>query len=217
MEQMPRPGRFITIEGSEGAGKSTNIDFIRNELVSRSIQVVETREPGGTPLGEDIRKLLLDHRHDGMANNTELLLIFAARSEHLDQVIRPALERGQWVLCDRFTDASYAYQGGGRGIALERIGDLEQWVQQDLQPDLTLLLDIPVAEGLERTRKRSEGPDRFERQQLDFFERVRQCYLERAQRYPRFALIDARRPLEQVQEQIRDVLTRFIERTGLNS
>jgi len=214
MGQMPRPGRFISIEGSEGAGKSTNIDFIRNELVSRGIPVVETREPGGTPLGEDIRNLLLGHRHDGMADDTELLLIFAARCEHLDQVIRPALARGQWVLCDRFTDASYAYQGGGRGIAMDRIGRLEEWVQQGLQPDLTLLLDIPVAEGLERTRERSEGPDRFERQQLDFFERVRHCYLERAQRYPRFALIDARQPLAQVQAQIRETLARFIQEVG---
>jgi len=214
MEQKPRPGRFITVEGSEGAGKSTNIDFIRNELDSRGIPVVETREPGGTPLGEDIRGLLLGHRHDGMADDTELLLIFAARCEHLDQVVRPALARGQWVLCDRFTDASYAYQGGGRGIAMDRIGQLEQWVQQGLQPDLTLLLDIPVVEGLERTRKRGGGPDRFERQDLDFFERVRQCYLQRAQRYPRFALIDARRSLALVQEQIRAVLTRFIEHSG---
>ena len=214
MGQMPRRGRFISIEGSEGAGKSTNIDFIRNELVARGIPVVETREPGGTPLGEDIRDLLLDHRHEGMMDDTELLLIFAARCEHLDQVIRPALARGQWVLCDRFTDASYAYQGGGRGITMDRIGQLEEWVQQGLQPDLTLLLDIPVAEGLERTRKRGGGPDRFERQQLDFFERVRQCYLDRARRYPRFALIDARHPLTQVQAQIRDTLTRFIEHAG---
>lgn len=214
MEQMAGRGRFITVEGSEGAGKSTNINFIRNELVARGIPVVETREPGGTPLGEDIRDLLLGHRHDGMADDTELMLIFAARCEHLNQVIRPALARGQWVLCDRFTDASYAYQGGGRGIAHQRIEQLEEWVQQGLQPDLTILLDIPVREGLERTRQRKQGPDRFERQELDFFDRVRQCYLQRAQRYSRFALVDARLPLEQVQAQIRAVLTRFLEHGG---
>jgi len=216
MKQAPPPGRFITVEGSEGAGKSTNIDFIRSELVARGIPVVETREPGGTPLGEEIRKLLLGHRHDGMADNTELMLIFAARYEHISQVIRPALARGEWVLCDRFTDASYAYQGGGRGIPMERIAQLEEWVQQGLEPDLTMLLDIPVDEGLERTRNRSEGPDRFEQQQLDFFERVRLCYLERANRYPRFALVDARQSLAQVQEQIRDILSRFIQQVGFS-
>jgi dTMP kinase len=211
MEQAPRPGRFITVEGSEGAGKSTNIRFIRDELEARGIPVVETREPGGTPLAEALRELLLGHQHDGMADETELMLIFAARHEHISRVIRPALAAGRWVLCDRFTDASYAYQGGGRGIPMARIAQLEDWVQRGLQPDLTLLFDIPVAEGLERTRGRDAGPDRFETQRLDFFERVRQCYLERAQRYSRFKLVDARQSLAQVQEQIGAILTRFID------
>lgn len=205
-------GRFITIEGSEGGGKSTNMAFVRGLLEQRGIDVVVTREPGGTDLGEAIRGLLLGHRHDGMADETELLLMFAARNEHLARVIRPALAQGQWVLCDRFTDASYAYQGGGRGIDSERIGQLETWVQQGLQPDLTLLLDIPVAEGLERTRSRAEGPDRFEQQQLSFFDRVRQCYLQRAQAMARFHIIDASQALPQVQQQISVVMTDRLER-----
>ena len=171
---------------------------------------METREPGGTSLGEDIRELLLGHRHDGMSDDTELLLMFAARNEHLSRVIRPALAAGQWVLCDRFTDASYAYQGGGRGISTARIARLEQWVQQGLQPDLTLLFDIPVAVGLERTRERAQGPDRFETQQLEFFERVRQCYLDRAHNDRRFRIIDAGQPLEQVQLQLSNFLTAFL-------
>lgn len=203
-------GRFITIEGTEGGGKSTNLAFVRTYLEKHGVSVVETREPGGTSLGEDIRGLLLGHRHDGMSDDTELLLMFAARNEHLSRVIRPALAAGQWVLCDRFTDASYAYQGGGRGISAARIAQLEQWVQQGLQPDLTLLLDIPVAEGLERTRERAQGPDRFETQQLEFFERVRQCYLDRAHNDRRFRIIDASQPLELVQVQLSTVMTAFL-------
>jgi len=212
MNQHHANGRFITIEGSEGGGKSTNLAFVRELLEQQDISVVETREPGGTELGEAIRELLLGHRHDGMADETELLLIFAARNEHITRIIRPALAQGQWVLCDRFTDASYAYQGGGRGISPDRIALLEQWVQQGLQPDLTLLLDIPVAEGLERTRSRAQGPDRFERQQLDFFERVRQCYLDRAHAADRFRIIDASQPLEQVQQQINSTLRTFLKK-----
>jgi dTMP kinase len=204
-------GCFITIEGSEGGGKSTNRVFVRELLKEQGINVIETREPGGTELGEAIRELLLGHRHDGMADDTELLLMFAARNEHIARVIRPALAAGDWVLCDRFTDASYAYQGGGRGIDPARIAVLEQWVQQGLQPDLTLLLDIPVAEGLERTRSRAAGPDRFEQQQLAFFDRVRQCYLDRAHAAERFRIIDASQSLEQVQQQIKATLNTFLQ------
>jgi len=212
-----RHGRFITIEGSEGGGKSTNLAYVRTLLEQHGISVVETREPGGTSLGEDIRELLLGHRHDGMSDDTELLLMFAARNEHLSRVIRPALAAGQWVLCDRFTDASYAYQGGGRGINPARIAQLEQWVQQGLQPDLTLLLDIPVAKGLERARERLQAPDRFENQQLEFFERVRQCYLDRAHKDRRFHIIDASLPLEQVQVQLATVITNFLNEVANNA
>jgi dTMP kinase len=210
MSQVHQNGYFITIEGSEGGGKSTNLAFVRDILEQRGLRVIETREPGGTELGEAIRELVLGHRHEGMADDTELLLMFAARCEHIARVIRPALAAGHWVLCDRFTDASYAYQGGGRGVSDKRIALLEQWVQQGLQPDLTLLFDIPVAEGLERTRSRAHGPDRFEQQQLVFFERVRQCYLDRAQAEGRFRLIDASQPLEQVQQQLSAVLSIFL-------
>jgi dTMP kinase len=199
-------GRFITIEGTEGVGKTTNIEFIHKLLGEAGREVVLTREPGGTPIGEDIRELLLGHKHDGMSDDTELLLMFAARAEHLDKVIRPAIAAGKDVLCDRFTDATYAYQGGGRGIAVEHIAVLENWVQGELRPDLTLLLDVPVAVGLERAGKRS-APDRFEKEKHEFFERVRAMYLQRAQAEPRrYRIIDASQPLDDVQSQIRTAL-----------
>ena len=199
-------GRFITIEGIEGVGKTTNIEFIHSLLKGVGRDVVLTREPGGTPIGEDVRGLLLGHKHDGMSDDTELLLMFAARAEHLDKVIRPALAEGKDVLCDRFTDATYAYQGGGRGIAVEHIAVLENWVQGELRPDLTLLLDVPVAVGLERAGKRS-APDRFEKEKHDFFERVREMYLQRAKAEPkRYRIIDASQPLDDVQSQIRTAL-----------
>ncbi|MCG8035585.1 MAG: dTMP kinase [Candidatus Thiodiazotropha taylori] len=207
-------GRFITVEGGEGAGKSSNLDFIRNLLNSAGKQVVFTREPGGTPLGEAIRDLLLGHQHTGMADDTELLLMFAARAEHLQQKIIPALQQGQWVLCDRFTDASYAYQGAGRGLASERIASLEQFVQGELRPDLTLLLDLPVEQGLARAGQRSE-PDRFEKQEMSFFEKVRAGYLEIAAREPhRVKIVDASKPLETVQQQINRVVSTFLEQSG---
>lgn len=199
-------GRFITIEGIEGVGKTTNIEFIDSLLKDAGREVVLTREPGGTPIGEDIRGLLLGHKHDGMSDDTELLLMFAARAEHLDKVIRPALAEGKDVLCDRFTDATYAYQGGGRGIAVEHIAVLETWVQAELRPDLTLLLDVPVAVGLARAGNRS-APDRFEKEKHDFFERVREMYLQRAKAEPqRYRIIDASQPLDDVQSQIRTAL-----------
>ena len=204
-------GRFITLEGGEGVGKSSNLEFIRRHLEAAGKAVIVTREPGGTPLGEQVRGLLLDHRHNGMSADAELLLMFAARAEHLAQVIRPALAAGRWVLCDRFTDATYAYQGGGRGIATERIAALETWVQGDLRPDLTLLLDAPVAVGMARAGRRAADADRFEREQTAFFEQVRQTYLELAKDCAeRYRVIDAGQPLSAVQDQLRRELNTFL-------
>ena len=208
------PGRFITVEGIEGAGKSSNIAYLGDLLTAAGKRVIHTREPGGTPLGEELRGLLLGHRHDGMAADTELLLMFAARAEHLARVIRPALAAGDWVLCDRFTDATFAYQGGGRGIPRERIAALEQWVQGALQPDLTLLLDVPPALGLRRAGQRSD-PDRFERQQVAFFAAVREAYLAIASAEPhRVRIIDATRPLDEVRRQVRATVSSFLARTA---
>jgi len=191
-------GRFITVEGIEGAGKSTQMDAVRGFLDARGITVAVTREPGGTPLSEAVRGLLLDPGNRGMAADTELLLVFAARAEHIHKVIRPALNAGDWVLSDRFTDATFAYQGGGRGIPAERIAALEKWVQGELRPDLTLLLDLPVETGMARIADLGR-PDRFEREERDFFQRIRDNYLERAAAEPgRFRRIDASAPLEEV-------------------
>lgn len=199
------PGRFITVEGIEGVGKSTNLGFVANELRRAGLAVVETREPGGTPLGERIRDLLLSPaaRIDPLA---ELLLMFAARAAHLREVIRPALESGKWVVCDRFTDASHAYQGGGRGLPSATVEALAGIVQGDLRPDLTLLLDVPLEVSAERQAGRG-APDRFERESGEFFRRVREAYLHLAAREPaRIRLIDAARPLRQVQADIREAL-----------
>ncbi len=199
-------GFFITVEGGEGAGKSTMLAFMRDWLAQAGRDVVVTREPGGTPLGERVRDILLHARELHMTAETETLLMFAARAEHLERVIRPALDAGKTVLCDRFTDATYAYQGGGRGLSIERIAQLEAWVQGALRPNLTLLLDVPVDVGLKRANQRSE-PDRFEREQQEFFERVRATYLERARREPqRLRVIDASRTPAEVQHQITSVL-----------
>jgi dTMP kinase len=203
-------GRFITVEGVEGAGKSTCIGYIRDTLTNAGKQVLVTREPGGTGLSEEIRDLLLAHRQEGVAVETETLLMFAARAEHLARVIRPALAGGQWVLCDRFTEATYAYQGGGRGLPRERIEVLEQWLQGELRPDLVLLLDVPVRLGLERAAQRS-ARDRFESEDPAFFERVRAAYLDQAHRHPqRFRIIDASRELAQVQHQIKQALDKLL-------
>lgn len=186
----PRRGLFITLEGGEGAGKSTQLEAVKNWLQEQGHAVVVTREPGGTELGEQIRQILLHHT-DGMTVETEALLMFAARAEHLAQVIEPALASGKIVVCDRFTDATYAYQGGGRGLAPARIAELEQWVQGSLRPDLTIVFDIAVDAGLRRAAKRGT-PDRFEREQRAFQERVRQAYLARAEREPkRIRVVDA--------------------------
>jgi len=207
-------GRFITMEGGEGVGKSSNLEFIRRHLEAAGKEVLVTREPGGTPLGEQIRGLLLEHRQDGMNADSELLLMFAARAQHLAAVIRPALAAGKWILCDRFTDATYAYQGGGRGIPAQRIEALENWVQAGLRPDLTLLLDAPVAVGMARAQGRQGAADRFEREENAFFERVRQRYLEQAKCFPtRYRVIDAAQPLAAVQDTLRQELNAFLERS----
>jgi dTMP kinase len=193
MSAQPRRGRFITLEGIEGAGKSTQREAVAACVREAGCDVVLTREPGGTDIAERIRGLLLDPANAGMHGDTELLLMFAARAEHVQRHIRPALAAGRWVVCDRFTDATYAYQGGGRGVPTARIAALEQLVQDDLRPDLTLLFDLPAAVGLARARGRS-APDRFEQEQQAFHEAVRGAYLARAQQEPaRIVRIDAAR------------------------
>ena len=191
-------GKFITVEGIDGAGKSTHLAWLSDQLRARSINLCMTREPGGTPLGEKLRALLLD-KDQPMHLETETLLMFAARREHIERVIEPALARGDWVLCDRFTDATFAYQGTGRGVDREKLSTLERWVQGDLQPDLTIIFDLPPAVG--RARAGSiKTPDRFEREDEAFFERVRYGYLQRAEAAPkRIRLVDASKSIADVQ------------------
>ena len=203
-------GLFITIEGGEGVGKSTNIDFIAQRLKQQGMPFILTREPGGTPLAEDIRQLLLAPRDETVAENTELLLMFAARAQHIAEVIEPALARGEWVVCDRFTDATFAYQGGGRGIAMSKIADLEQWVQGDLRPDFTVLFDADVEVGMSRASQRG-ALDRFEQEKKDFFDNVRKAYLGLAEQHPnRYRVVDAGQPLEQVQASLAIVIDEMI-------
>lgn len=204
-------GLFITLEGPEGAGKSTNREYLAERLREQGIDVLLTREPGGTPLAERIRELLLDPSDEPMAADAELLLVFAARAQHLQQVIRPALAKGSVVLCDRFTDATYAYQGGGRGLSIERIAQLEQFVQGELRPDLTLIFDLPVEIGLARAAARGRL-DRFEQEGRGFFEAVRQAYLQRAEQAPqRYRVLDAGQTLAQVQADIDALLPSLLE------
>ena len=201
---------FITIEGGEGGGKSTNLAFMEAYLRHAGQQVLVTREPGGTPLGEQIRQLLLAPEYKGMDRNSETLLMFAARAQHLAEVIRPALSQGKWVLCDRFTDATYAYQGGGRGIDPGRIKVLEEWVQGDLRPDLTLLFDLPVETGMQRAGLRA-ALDRFEQEKRQFFENVRDCYLAMAEENPaRYRVINASQDLKKVQQDIQLILDKVL-------
>ncbi len=201
-------GKFITIEGGEGAGKSTMMDRLADWLEYQGHRVVRTREPGGTDLAEKIRAILLDDQHGELSGQSELLLVFASRAQHLEELIRPALARGDTVLCDRFTDASWAYQGGGRQMPVEWISALEQMVHGDLQPDLTLLLDLPVEQGLKRASRRGEA-DRFEQESSGFFKRVRQAYLARVKSSAdRFEIIDASGDIDQVWSQIESVLER---------
>jgi len=205
-------GLFITLEGPEGAGKSTNREYLAERLRERGIEVQLTREPGGTPLAERIRELLLDPSDERMAVDTELLLVFAARAQHIAQVIRPALERGAVVLCDRFTDATYAYQGGGRGLPVERIAQLESFVQGSLRPDLTLVFDLPVEIGLSRAAARGRL-DRFEQEDRAFFEAVRNTYLGRAHAEPgRYHVLDAAQSLAEVQRDLDKLLPALLER-----
>lgn len=204
-------GVFITLEGGEGVGKSTNLAYVAELVQAAGHAVVVTREPGGTPLAERIRELLLQRAGEGVAETTELLLIFAARAQHIERVIRPALAQGKWVVCDRFTDATYAYQGGGRGLDTDAIDQLQQLVQRGLEPDLTLLLDAPTEIGQGRARARGEL-DRFESEQAAFFDRVRQAYLLQAQRCPqRFRIVDAAQPLAAVQSQLLHLLQPLLQ------
>jgi dTMP kinase len=196
-------GKFITVEGTEGVGKSTNIAFIEQYFREKGITFLRTREPGGTPLAEELRSLLLAKRDEAFDPTAELLAVFAARAQHLNTLIIPALEKGTWVLSDRFTDATYAYQGFGRGLSVELVSSLESIVQKTLRPDKTFLLDIDVELGLQRAQARGEL-DRFEIEKIDFFERVRAGYLERAKAEPeRFSIIDAGQTLEKVQQALK--------------
>lgn len=205
-------GRFITFEGGEGAGKSSNLQLTAEFLRQRDVEVLVTREPGGTPLAEEIRNLLLAPREEIMQADTELLLMFSGRMQHVGSLIEPALQRGVWVLSDRFVDASYAYQGGGRGLSMERIAALEKLLLGNLKPDLTLLFDVPVEVGLARAGRRGEL-DRIEQEGLAFFQRIRDTYLARAEAEPqRFQVLDAAASLPQVQEQLLATLNRCWQR-----
>ena len=203
-------GFFITFEGVEGGGKSSNLKLVQSLLTQKNIPFIVTREPGGTPLAEQIRTIVLAPREEKVDETTELLLIFAARAQHYKTNIKPALESGKWVLCDRFTDATYAYQGAGRGMNIATIALLEDLVQGEKRPDLTLLFDLDVEEGLARAKGRG-ALDRFEQQEFSFFERVRQLYLERAKTEDYYRIIDAGQSFENVQAQVKKQLNEFIE------
>jgi len=207
MPMAPARGKFITLEGVDGAGKSTHLVWIAERLRAGGREVVVTREPGGTPLGERLRELLLA---EPMHIETETMLMFTARREHLARVIAPALEAGRWVLSDRFTDATYAYQGGGRGLPIDRIAALEKWVQGDLQPDLTLYFDLAVEVARQRLAATETTPDRFEREAAGFFERVRSAYLERAAAHPRrIRVIDAAKSLDSIKKTLENILLTY--------
>ena len=200
-------GKFITFEGIDGAGKSSHVEWLADLLRQRGLTVQVTREPGGTALGEKLRALLLN---ESMHLETETLLMFAARREHLDKLIIPALKRGEWVVCDRFSDATYAYQGGGRGLDRSKCQQLEHWVHADVQPDLTLLFDLPLEVARERIALASRVLDRFEQERADFHERVRQAYHERAHSHAqRVRVIDANRPLEDIRNSLEDIISRY--------
>lgn len=202
---MTERGKFITLEGVDGAGKSTHLSWLVNHLRAQGRTVAQTREPGGTPLGEKLRELLL---HEPMHLETEALLMFAARREHLEQVIRPAIARGDWVVCDRFTDASFAYQGGGRGLSSAKLSQLENWVQEGFQPDLTLLFDLPIDVAAQRMAGAARQLDRFEQEKADFHARVRAAYLARAADMPgRIRVIDSRQSVEQIKKQLEYIFT----------
>jgi dTMP kinase len=211
---MPR-GKFITFEGIEGVGKSSNMDVLVEQIASAGYEVLTTREPGGTPVAEDIRRLLKEHGDEPIPEIAELLMMFAARSLNVNNVIVPALEAGTWVVCDRFTDSSRAYQGGGRGIAMETIDQLAAWVHGEVWPDLTILLDAPVDIGMARANNRG-APDRIEREEHDFFERVRECYLHLAVQEPdRFVVIDTTRSLREVNADVVQLAQQLINDIAL--
>ena len=210
MKQRGR-GKFITIEGQDGAGKSTNVTVIEAFLKHQGIDFIKSREPGGTPFGETLREVLLNSSDDSIGDTAELLLVFAARAQHIQKVIEPALADGQWVLCDRFTDATYAYQGFGRGLDVSLVEQLEASVQGELRPDLTILLDLPVAVGESRAGQRS-APDRFEQQQKSFKQRVRDGYLQLAEKQSgRIKVIDASQDIASVAKSIKTALIQFVE------
>lgn len=199
-------GKFLSIEGTEGVGKSTNLSFIQQRLQSHGVEVLLTREPGGTPLAEELREILLANRDEAFDPTAELLVIFAARAQHLNQVIRPALDRGLWVLSDRFTDATYAYQGYGRGLSVDKIAQLEAMVQNDIHPDATFILDIDVELGLQRASQRAEL-DRFENEKIEFFEQVRRGYLARVDANPeRYHVVNAGQALVDVQVELGEIV-----------
>jgi dTMP kinase len=209
-------GRFITVEGVEGVGKSTNMDFIADRVRAAGFKVLRSREPGGTPMAERIRDMLLQHGDEPLPDLAELLLFFASRTLNIENAIRPALENGTWVLCDRFTDASRAYQGAGRGLNMDRINTLAEWAHGDLNPDLTVLLDAPAEVGMQRAKKRGET-DRLESEQMSFYTRVRAQYLALAEAEPeRFAVIDASQSLALVQDQIGAVIEGLLETSKTN-
>ena len=204
-------GRFITVEGIEGVGKSTNIDVLKKAIEGRGLKVLTSREPGGTPTAEKIRDILFAHGDEPMPGSAEMLLMFAARAIHVENLIRPALADGTWVICDRFTDSSRAYQGAGRGISQERINTLADWVHGDLQPDLTILLDAPVETGMGRAGERSE-PDRIEMERNDFFARARDCFLELAKNEPqRFVVVDASADIATVKTKVSAEIERVLD------
>lgn len=204
-------GLFISVEGIEGVGKSTAIRFLQAFIEERGKDVIVSREPGGTEIGEAIRKLLLAHFTEDMTQDAELLMMFASRAQHIEHVINPALKEGKIVLCDRFTDASFAYQGAGRGMPEDYIAALEKWVQKGLQPDLTILLDAPASIGAQRAKHRSAA-DRIEREKIQFFERARGCYLTRAKLDPqRISIIDASQSLSHVRQDLTDLVTTFLD------
>lgn len=208
-----KQGQFITIEGQDGAGKTTNLQYLCNILELHDIDYIVTREPGGTPLGEAIREVLLSQNEINIVPMSELLLVFAARSQHLEEVINPALEQGVWVVCDRFTDASYAYQGGGHGLNSDIIKQIAKLVQQGREPDLTLLLDVDIATGESRVNTRNETKDRFEQQETQFKKKVRDCYLQLAHDNPeRIKLVNAGLEINSVKKQVEQVILQFLKK-----
>jgi dTMP kinase len=208
---MNNQGKFITLEGGEGVGKTTNVPFIKTFLEKQDISLIVTREPGGTRIAEKIREILIQPNEETLTVTAEILLVFAARAQHLEHVIKPALAKGQWVLCDRFTDATYAYQSGGRNMPRESVSWLETFVQGELQPDLTLLLDAPVNTGMARAKSRAGQMDRFESEHLHFFNKVQEVYLQRAEQYPeRIKIINADQSLNKVQSALIDALSTLL-------